>query len=536
MHMKRREFLEFMGISTVGFAATNLLSSCAHLERSTTATPLPFQPIAASAEDQLLLADGFHYDVLIKWGDRLNASGDLFGTHNDYLAYIPLKTEESQQGLLWVNHEYLDPMLVSGYRKGQERTRTQVLKEQMVVGGSIVHIRKNGETWAPVADSKYNRRLTARTRIPFSQSARIAGSRSAVGTLANCAGGVTPWQTILTCEENYHNFYGEVHFDNGQRQQLASKDEPYGWEKFFPYPAEHYGWVVEVDPLTGTAKKHLALGRYGHESATCVQAGDGRTVVYSGDDRADECLYKFISHKPGSIEYGDLYVANMEKGEWILLSHDQQPELQKHFKDQTDVLIRTREAAHRVGGSPLDRPEDIEVEPRTGDVFVALTMNQKRGNLFGSLLRLEEEHGNPLSLRFQTRTFLAGGEENGFACPDNLAFDNRGNLWMACDVSGKDMNKGPFIPFKNNGLFFIPMSGAHAGQAFQVASAPVNAEFTGPYFSPDGRTLFLSVQHPGEYSPSPDAMISHWPLGNNEMPRSAVVAIQGPALDKIVRG
>jgi secreted PhoX family phosphatase len=536
--MKRREFLEFMGVSTLGLAASGLLSNCAQSPTSAVAPmpPLPFKPIAASAEDRLILADGFKYDVLLKWEDRLNSKGDLFGTHNDYLAYIPFDKTNPFEGWLWVNHEYLDPMLVSGYQKGQQRTRTQVEKEQLVVGGSIVHIRKSGEKWVPVFDSKYNRRLTGRTRIPFSQGATVAGAKSAVGTLANCAGGVTPWNTILTCEENYHNFYGEVSFPNGQRQQHSSKDEPYGWEQFFPYPPEHYGWVVEVQPQTGEAKKHIALGRFGHESATCTLAADGRTVVYSGDDRADECLYKFISRDPGSLEHGDLYVANFEKGEWILLRHDAHPELQKQFKDQTDLLIRTREAAHLVGGSRLDRPEDIEIEPRTGAVFVALTMNQKRGNLFGSLLRLEEENSNPLSSRFSTRTFLAGGEQNGFACPDNLAFDNRGNLWLACDVSGKDMNKGPFVPFKNNGLFFIPMSGAHAGHVFQVASAPVNAEFTGPYFSPDGRTLFLSVQHPGEYSPRPDAMISHWPLGGQEMPRSAVVAIQGPALDAIIQG
>ena len=86
----------------------------------------------------------------------------------------------------------------------------------------------------------------------------------------------------------------------------------------------------------------------------------------------------------------------------------------------------------------------------------------------------------------------------------------------------------------HNSLFYIPMSGALSGQAFRVASAPVTAEFTGPSFSPDGRTLFLSVQHPGEGTTDLKQPLSRWPQGGNNMPKPSVVTITGPALDNLV--
>lgn len=77
------------------------------------------------------------------------------------------------------------------------------------------------------------------------------------------------------------------------------------------------------------------------------------------------------------------------------------------------------------------------------------------------------------------------------------------------------------------------MKGKNAGKFFQVASGPIESEFTGPSFSPDGKTLFLSVQHPGEESKSVESPTSHWPEGGKAMPRPAVVAITGPALEKL---
>ncbi len=183
---------------------------------------------------------------------------------------------------------------------------------------------------------------------------------------------------------------------------------------------------------------------------------------------------------------------------------------------------------------PLDRPEDIEICPRTGAVYTTLTNNAAKMNFFGSILKLEEKNNDPFALEFKSSIFLTGGEESGLACPDNLVFDRRGNLWVTTDMPGSNMHKVPYTKFKNNGLFFIPMEGVNAGRAFLVASGPTDSELTGPCFSPDGRTLFLSVQHPGENSKNRENPTSRWPNGEKDIPRSSVVAISGPLLDTII--
>ena len=89
------------------------------------------------------------------------------------------------------------------------------------------------------------------------------------------------------------------------------------------------------------------------------------------------------------------------------------------------------------------------------------------------------------------------------------------------------MNKPPYEKFGNNGLFVLIRNGEDAGNVYQVASAPTDAELTGPFFAPDGETLFLSVQHPGEGSKDLSNLTSNWPNGGTSAPQSAVVAIQG---------
>ena len=214
------------------------------------------------------------------------------------------------------------------------------------------------------------------------------------------------------------------------------------------------------------------------------------------------------------------------------------PDFKKHFKDQTELLINTRVAAHMVGGTKQDRPEDVEVNPVNNDVIVALTNNKKADRPHGSLMRIVEKNGDFLSTEFKASTWISGGEDSVLSCPDNMIFDRNGNLWVTTDRSDREMNKGVYKIHKNNGLYFIPAKGEHAGHIFQVASAPTDAEFTGPSFSEDGKTLFLCVQHPGDQSESMDKLTSTWPdgikKGISQMPRSAVVAIQGPLLDQLI--
>ena len=188
-----------------------------------------------------------------------------------------------------------------------------------------------------------------------------------------------------------------------------------------------------------------------------------------------------------------------------------------------------------LGATELNRPEDIEIDPITGNIFVSLTNNKLKGDYHGSILKIEEKNGAFDSLTFNASTYMAGGEESGFSCPDNLAFDFSGNLWITSDMSGYSMNKidGPYMPFKNNSLFVIPRYGNEAGKVIRIASAPTDAELTGPWFAPDGKTLFLSVQPPGERTTDLNNPTSKWPFDEDKIPKPSVVAITGDLIEKM---
>lgn len=489
---------------------------------------LPFKPIAPSSADALTLAEGFRYDLLIEHGKVLNTAGAQFGFNNDFIEWSEIPGTSDL--MLWVNHEYVVPMLMHGKPWSEKLTKAEVDKDRKEVGGSLVRIRQTDGQWQVVENDPLNRRIDGTTAIPLVGGAPVKGARTAIGTLGNCAGGKTPWGSILTCEENFDNFYPEK--DVSGARQLT--DYPHWWHVYYDEPAEHYGWVVEVNPTTGAAKKLLPLGRFAHECATVRVTRDGRCVVYSGDDMKLGSLYKFIADQPGTLESGTLYVADVEGGRWLPLDRAKSPTLAEAYPDQTSLLIHARAAARLVGGTQLDRPEDIEVDPLSGAVLVSLTNNPDRGNHHGSIMRLLEQGDDPAALEFTASEFLAGGARDGISCPDNLTFDRRGNLWVTNDVSGKDQLKGPYRNVGHNGLFYVPMSGPDAGRVFQVASAPRHAELTGPKFSPDGRTLFLSVQHPGEYSKAAGQWSSHWPHGGDAKPVPAVVTVRGPALDALL--
>jgi len=526
--LNRRDFVKFISAGTV--TSLGLLSSGALTSCSTSKASIPFQsfkPLQPSRADELLLAEGFQYSRFITWGDRLNSRGDKFGINNDYLAFTSLNTKGTE-GILWVNHEYPLPHLIHDFKNLDNKTKAMIDLERKDVGGSLVHIKRNkAGRWEMVKNSSYNRRLDGATKIPFVAPRKIMGSNFAIGTFAGCAGGFTSWGTVLSCEENYQDYYG----DRDSKGKILTKPVN-EWNKAYNRPPEHYGWVVEIEPKTGKAKKLTALGRFSHESATCVLAKDGRTVVYSGDDKAGQYIYKFIAKRKGSLDEGELFVGDVKNGKWISLDINKQPILKKNFKDQLDVLTFAREAGELLGATRLNRPEDIKVSPKTGEVFVTLTNNVDANDYHGSIMKISPAKGDHLSDQFVASDFAVGGEE--FSCPDNLAFDLHGNLWMVTDISGSAMHKAPYTKFQNNGLFFFPMSGANAGKAFQVASAPVDAELTGLCFSPDYKSLMVSVQHPGEKSKSADKYTSHWPLGGAEKPRSAVIEIFGPNLDRII--
>jgi secreted PhoX family phosphatase len=178
--------------------------------------------------------------------------------------------------------------------------------------------------------------------------------------------------------------------------------------------------------------------------------------------------------------------------------------------------------------TPLDCCEDIEVHPQTGQVFAVLTNNALHGNFYGQIIRLTEKDGDPTSEKFSFEVFATGGPQTGFASPDNLLFDNGNNLWVVTDISSSSLNSGIYTTFKNNGAFVLPSGldgGASGDDVFQFASAPVEAELTGPSFTPDDRTLFLAIQHPGEESEDPKQPTSTWPGGDE--PKSSLVTVTG---------
>lgn len=550
MKYNRRAFIKFLGKASLGsLFIPPFLVNCSSNSSSIVSKKLSdktlerlkkltFENLIASDTDDLLLSNGLNYHTIIKWGDAIS-DHDTFGFNNDFTCFIPLNENNSKDGLLWVNHEYVNPLFVSdfNYREyenpQQHRTKEQVDKEMYNVGGTIVRIREENGQWKVVKNDPYNRRITARTPMKLNWDTPIKGKTSVIGTHSNCSGGITPWKTFLTCEENYDNFFGETEYDENNKEIHRPSTE--NWENFYKYPPEHYGWVVEVDPKDGTAQKHIALGRFAHECCTLYELEDKRVVAYSGDDKDNEHLYKFISSKPQSLKEGTLYVADTKQGKWIPLDWKKQPVLQKKFKNQTEVLIRAREASKLVGATELNRPEDIEIDPITGNIFVSLTNNKSKNDFHGSILKIEETNGAFDSLTFKAVTFRAGGKESGFSCPDNLAFDLSGNLWITSDISGSDMNRDDnlYRPFKNNSLFVIPRYGQDSGKVIRVASAPKDAELTGPWFSPDGKTLFLSVQHPGEQTRDKNNPTSKWPFDKDGIPKPAVVAISGDLIEKM---
>ena len=564
MPVSRRQFLTYLGVGVpVAFAGGGASGGPAAFPapRRRGEPPAFFKPIEPSSRDELVLPAGFRADVVVRWGDALGSkapdgTAELFGFNNDFVAYFPIDAltggANAAEGLLWVNHEYPNPVFVSGYseadaKAGRKKLVEQIVKEKLSVGGSVIHVKRGEGGWKPVAGSKYNRRLTAAyPEVALTGPAGVLGPAN--GTLANCSGGVTPWHTTLSCEENYPDY---------------NAAGPYGY-RWTDVPGmgideKKYGWVVEVDPFGELPPvKHTALGRFKHENAAVRVGPKGRLVVYMGDDEADQHLYKFVSENPVKagasraekrkvLESGTLYAADLANGKWVPLRYT--PENAKKFKEsrafaaaaeaekkaggtlaiesQADVLTFARFAARALGATPLDRCEDCEVHPLDGSLYVALTNSVGHGNLHGHILRLVEDRDDPEGESFRYEVFLAGGPQSGLSCPDNLAFDRAGNLWVVCDISSNKLGTGAYKPFANNGVFVVPTAGDSAGDAFQFASGPVECEVTGPCFTPDESTLFLSVQHPGEESKSLTELTSHWPDGGDTAPRPAVVAITG---------
>jgi hypothetical protein len=323
----------------------------------------------------------------------------------------------------------------------------------------------------------------------------------------------------------------------------------------------HFGWMVEIDPFDpeSVPQKRTALGRFAHEGVVFAPAQEGQPVVcYSGDDARNEYTYKFVSaanyHAATAGGYllneGTLYVAKFNEdgsGEWLPLDINDPDFIAKAdaagvtFEDQADVLINTRLAADVAGATKMDRPEWGAVHPETGEVYFALTNNTSRteenvdaanpraNNTTGHIIRWREQDGDG----FEWDIFMLAGdvgtetpgedavtltEDNHFASPDGLWFDKRGVLWIQTDMSGSQQAEGPFG--NNQMLAADPVT----KEVRRFLVGPVECEVTGVIATPDMKTLFVNIQHPGDRS-APGDFNSHWPEGGAVRPRSATVII-----------
>jgi uncharacterized protein len=511
------------------------------------------------------------------------------GMHHDGIHFYPLD-HDSKNGLLVMNHEYTDDGLlhVGGLTPW---TAEKVKKSQAAHGVSVIEVRETSGQWQMVRPSRFARRFTANT--PFAIGGPCAGhammkttadpeGKLALGTFNNCASGMTPWGTYLSGEENFMGYFsgGDNLSEHEKRWGMRKGGWGYRWHEHDarfdatknPNEPNRHGWVVEIDPYdpTSTPVKRTALGRAAHEGAWVAVTRDGRAVVYSGEDARFEYIYKFVSRDkiaPGGakanatlLDHGTLYVARFDasgKGQWIPVVHGQGPLTAANgFADQGAVLIQSRQASDALGATKMDRPEWLAIDPTTGWVYCTLTNNSSRGtpnnpgvdaanpranNVFGSIIRWKED-GDAHGLTFAwNHLVLAGDPANEraeakgnikgdlYACPDGITFDPRGVLWIQTDAHATQMYKGELKNIGNNQMLACDPA---TGQTRRFLTGPTNCEITGVTWAPNGRTMFVNVQHPGETpsdrsDPAEPAKFSGWPdYKPGGRPRSATVVIR----------
>jgi secreted PhoX family phosphatase len=557
-----------------------------------------FRAIAPSSADALQVPDGYAVDLLLEWGDEF-APGLRFGYNCDYSAWFPFTGRDARgpknsEGLIWVNHEYVIAFFTSDWVRAQDPSwnprvspyREIMEREKAEVGGSVVHVKRNGTgPWEVVAGSPYSRRYYASgPAIPYdgpvAGTSLVPSEGTVLGTMANCSGARTPWNTVLSCEENYqsHGLRRSMPFALGWIKDDGSTTEEVNY--YIGEPGTNvdnqpvtdqwpfYGYVTEIDPFTGAAVKHTALGRIHHENVALRIGPGGHVICYTGDDApaADGMFFKFVSsgrYRRGMtraegmklLSEGQLYVA-----QWFPEANDANVDSGTgrwhplNMSDPEALAFTTKWIEANIvpanGGNlrqfRVPRAEDCEIV-ETGETQVLISLTSARGRpadpqAYGVVRLLKEDSVNPHSSTFAWVDLLEGGQQTGFASPDNLGFSGPQELWVVTDISSSRLNV-PGAGFEwhaNNGLFFVPLKGRNANTAFRFANAPVEAELTGPTFDHQQLTLFLNVQHPGEETPNrggipgnPATYTSWWPGGNKTAgtgtpgkPKPSLVAIR----------
>lgn len=539
---------------------------------------LGFLPVPTHVEDRLSVPDGYGAQVLIPWGDPIQPGGPAFkfdgsntadeqaqqfGTGHDGMTFFPTTR---RTGLLVVNHEALDSAVGLFPARADYTQPETVRKAQNAHGVSVCELELRNGAWSVVRSGKA-RRITANTPMeltgpaaghPLLRTAADPSGKQVLGTVNNCANGMTPWGTYLTCEENFNGYFGtEQAFTPTPlmaRYGVARGNNPW-WladPRFDlaanPNEPNRFGWVVEIDPRDARSipKKRTALGRLKHENASFAEADDGRAVLYTGDDERFQYLYKYVSARPWAragrgrspLDEGTLSVARFDPdgtGVWLPLVEGAVP----GYGSLADILIDTRGAATAVGATPMDRPEWVATHPfEPGVAYGTFTNNTARtttnaanprpSNAHGHILRWQNNAGDHGATTFIWSVFALAGAGLGtgdgstiapgdaFGSPDGLAFDTDGRLWIETDGSQP-------VATNNQMLVADPTT----GDIRRFLVGPAGCEITGWTMTEDQTTLFVNVQHPGEAAtdPAAPASQSNWPDYQGR-PRSATVAIR----------
>ena len=395
-----------------------------HIACFTSIIPTAQTPLMIYPQEQ-------RFQMLFKQGDQYMTGGGTVPGNHDFTGYIPSQgATQNSLGYLSINHE------------------------NSPGGVSILDISLNlGQ------DS-----LKPLWSLSDSRSVDFSGP-SLVKTQRNCSGGVTPWGTVITAEESTTS--GDANGD--------------GYEDL--------GWLVEIDPVTaqvmdygtGTPQKLWAMGRMNHENV--VITADGTTAYY-GEDGGTHCVYKFVADTPNNFSEGTVYVLKLDlelsnnepsssTATWIMVPNTTQADRNN---------LRTVAAA--LGGTDFNGVEDCEIGPIDGKIYFA---SKGKGRVYSF-----KDDGMTIS---EFSTFVGGlsypiqtdGEivtEPWGSGNDNLAFDDKGNLWVIQDGG-------------RNYIWVVrPNHTQSDPQVLLHSSMPVGAEPTGLTFTPDYKYGFFSVQHP----------------------------------------
>ena len=457
---------------------------------------LGFAAVAANSGDAITVPAGYKHAVFCRWGDPLfadspawkgDASEDAaaqllqIGDNHDGMHFFPLTEGNSTEGLLVMNHEYINdeyfftPDVQSG---ATPWSIDHVRKGQHAHGVSVIHVKLVNGNWTVVIPSQYNRRIHGNTPMQLTgpvrghalvrTSADPAGE-VALGTLNNCGNGYTLWGTYLTCEENFNGYFGtttagDTRSDSMKRYGISAQGSGYKWEQHddrFDYKKEpnesnRFGWIVEIDPFdpSSTPKKRTALGRIKHENCAMTLSANNRVVVYMGDDQANDYVYKFVSdgtyiegnvaNNRNLLDSGTLYVARfgagatandmMGTGEWVALKLDTPAAaggtLGDLFADMGELLVNTRLAADAVGATKMDRPEWVTVHPSTKEVYITMTNNSGRtvtdeanpraSNVYGQIVRWREAGSDAAAATFEWDLFVLAGNPKAHTTAGDL--------------------------------------------------------------------------------------------------------------------